>query len=131
MVSCLKRRTHHNHISFVLTKRIAMNGMNEKTQESHECKRQHRLQKQHEQKREGLACETLKSNVNEGWNSAVKRKNLVSKVTGLKREARKHRSDSKPNDSEIPADVSVKQPNQTARRLLDHSEGNTRRHEND
>ena len=33
-----------------------MNGMNEKTPESYECKRQRRLQKQREQRRTTLAC---------------------------------------------------------------------------
>ena len=51
-----------------------------------------------------------KSNASEGCNSAVKP--VVSKVVELrKKEARKHRSDSKPNDSEMPVDISVKQPN--------------------
>ena len=34
-----------------------------------------------------------KSNTTEGSNSAVKRKNVVSKVAGLKKDARKHRND--------------------------------------
>ena len=34
-----------------------------------------------------------KSNANEGFNSTVKRKNVVSEVAGLKKEARKHRND--------------------------------------
>ena len=39
-------------------KRTVMTDMNEKTPESHECKRQLRLQKQHEQRRARLASET-------------------------------------------------------------------------
>ena len=50
----------------------------------------------------------------QGSNSAVKHENVVSKVAGPKKEARKHRSDSKPSDSETPADFSVKQ---TSKRL--------------
>ena len=52
-----------------------------------------------------------KSNANEGCNSAMKRKNVVSIVMGLKKQARKYRRNSDLNGSEIPADVSVKHPN--------------------
>ena len=52
-----------------------------------------------------------KRNTNEGSSSAVKYTNVVSKVAGLKKEARKHRNDWKPNDRDIPADFNVKQPN--------------------
>ena len=45
----------------------------------------------------------------EGCNSSVKRENVLTKVVCLKK-ARKHRSNSKPRDSEMSADVSVKQP---------------------
>ena len=38
-------------------KRTAMNEMNKKTRESHECKRQGRVQKEREQRRTTLACE--------------------------------------------------------------------------
>ena len=84
-----------------------------KSPESHEKKRQLNLQKRREQiKAEQDLPLKQKSNANEGFNSAVKRENVVSNwVAGLKKEARKHRSDSKPNDSTMPADFSVKQPN--------------------
>ena len=88
-------------------KKPVMDGMNEKTPESHEHKRQLRLQKQREQSRARLACETKEQRTSEG----VKRENVVSKVVLLKKQARKHRSDSKLDGSEIPADVSVKQLN--------------------
>ena len=61
-------------------KRSAMNGMTEKTPESHECERQ-RVQMQWEQRRE-----RQKNNAREGLNSAVKRENVVSEVVGLKKE---------------------------------------------
>ena len=48
-----------------------------------------------------------KTNVSKNWTSA----DIVSKVVGLEKQAWKHRSDSEPNDSEMPAGVSVKQPN--------------------
>ena len=48
-----------------------------------------------------------KTNVSKDCNPA----DMVSKVVGLEKQAWKHRSDSKPNDSEMPAGVSVKQPN--------------------
>ena len=48
-----------------------------------------------------------KRNTNEGSSSAVKYTNVVSKVAGLRKEARKHRNDWKPNDSEMPADFNV------------------------
>ena len=51
-----------------------------------------------------------KSNSSEGCTSAVKREKVVSKVVGLK-QARKHRSDSKPSDREMSVDVSIKQSN--------------------
>ena len=57
-----------------------MNGMTEKTPESHECERQ-RVQMQWEQRRE-----RQKNNAREGLNSAVKRGNVVSEVVGLKKE---------------------------------------------
>ena len=50
-----------------------------------------------------------KSNMNEGSDSAVKRENVMSKVAGPKKEGRNHRSDWKPNDSEMPAHLSLKQ----------------------
>ena len=52
-----------------------------------------------------------KSNTSEGSNSAAKHENVVSKVPGLKKQAKKHRSDSKLNGSDMPADVSAKYPN--------------------
>ena len=80
-----------------------------------------------------------KSNVSEGCNSGRRlqlcreaRKRRERSRRGLKKQGRDHRSDSKLNGSEVPADVSVKQQNKvTARRLLDQSEGNARRHEKD
>ena len=48
-----------------------------------------------------------KTNVSKDCNSA----DIVSKVVGLEKQAWKHRSDSKSNDSEMPAGVNVKQPN--------------------
>ena len=88
-----------------------MNGTEEKSPESHEHKRQLRLQKQREQSRARLPLwNKLKSNANEGSNCTLKHENVVSTVAGLKKEARKHRSDSTQNDSEMPADFSVKQP---------------------
>ena len=52
-----------------------------------------------------------KTKASEGSNSTVKREKVVSKIVGLKKKARKHRSDSKLNGREVPADISVKQPN--------------------
>ena len=52
-----------------------------------------------------------KSNANEGFNSTVKHLNVVSKVFLLKKQARKHRSESKLDGFEIPEDVSVKESN--------------------
>ena len=58
------------------------------------------------------------SNVNTGLSDAEKltdnegcRLSLMSRVVGPKKQARKHRSDSNPNDSEMPAELSVKAPN--------------------
>ena len=51
-----------------------------------------------------------KSNASKSCNSAVKRKNVVSKVGGLKKQVRKHGSDPKPSDSEMLAYISVTQP---------------------
>ena len=87
-----------------------MNGANEETPESHEYKPQLRLQKQFEQSRARLPVRQ-KRNASEGSNSTVKREKVVSKIVGLKKKARKHRSDSKLNGREVPADISVKQPN--------------------
>ena len=42
---------------------------------------------------------------------AVKRVKVVSEDFGQKKTTRKHRSKSKFNESEMPADISVKQPN--------------------
>ena len=81
-----------------------MNGLNEKTPESHECKRQLSSLNQVEQD----FPVRQKSNASEGCKSAVI---VKRKVVRLTKQARNHRSDSKPNDSEMPADVSVKQPN--------------------
>ena len=56
------------------------------------------------------------SNVNEGF-SDIERLNdnegrlRLSRVVGPKKQARKHRSDSKPNNSEMPTEFSVKAPN--------------------
>ena len=47
-----------------------------------------------------------KTNTSKGSNFAMKCEKVVSKVVVLKVEARKHRSDSKLNSSEMPADVS-------------------------
>ena len=52
-----------------------------------------------------------KSNTSEGSNSAAKHENVVSKVPGLKKQARKRRSDSQLNGREMPVDVSAKYPN--------------------
>ena len=103
---------------------LVMNGIEEISPESHEHKRQLLLQKRREQSRARLASETKVRNANEGSNSAVKRENVVSKVDGLKKQARKHRSGSKPNDSEMSADFSVKQTNKRLAKLLDQSESN-------
>lgn len=46
-----------------------------------------------------------KSNASEGCNSALKCENVMSKVIGLKKQDRKHRSDSKPSDVEMPAEL--------------------------
>ena len=86
-----------------------MNGTEEKSPESHEHKRQLRLQKQREQSRVRLTSETKEQRERDS-DYALKHENVVSKVAGPKKEVRKHRSDSKPNDSEMPADFSVKQP---------------------
>ena len=56
-----------------------MNGMNEKTPESHECKSQLRVQKQREQSRARLACET-KERAKASTPLTVKRLNVVSEV---------------------------------------------------
>ena len=80
-----------------------MNGMNEKTPESHECK----VFRSSMNKAEQDMPVRQKSNASEG----VKRENVFSKVVLLKKQARKHRSDSKLDGSEIPADVSLKQSN--------------------
>ena len=48
-----------------------------------------------------------KSNASEGFNST----NIASKVVWLEKEARKHLSDSQPNDRDMPADESAKEPN--------------------
>ena len=59
-----------------------------------------------------------KSNTNEGCNSERRlklrreaRKRRAQSSRGLKKQDRKHRRHSKLNGSEVPADVSVKQPN--------------------
>ena len=87
-----------------------MNGMNEKTPESHECKSQLHVQKQREQSRARLACET-KERAKASTPLTVKRLNVVSEVISWQKQARKHRSDSKLDDSEMLADAGVKQPN--------------------
>ena len=83
------------------------------------------------------------SNVNEGfsyieiWKDNEGRLSLIimSRVVGPKKQARKHRSNSKPNDSEMPLEFSVKEPNIEFRayiymfRTKDPNEGNSRRRE--
>ena len=86
-----------------------MNVVNEETPETHEGKRQLRFQKQREQ--DDQKSRKTKDQRERSFNFAVKRENVVSKVFGLKKTTRKYRSDSKLNGSEMPADVSVKQPN--------------------
>ena len=71
-----------------------------------------------------------KSNASEGFNSAVKHENVVSKVVVMKKQLRKHRRDSHLNGSEMPADVSVSNSRTNGWQALDQSEGNARRHEN-
>ena len=66
-----------------------MNGMNEKTQESHEYKRQLRLIKRREQDEQGLSVKQM-SNVNKGFSD-------VGKLTG--------------NEGEMPTKFSVEAPN--------------------
>ena len=56
-----------------------MNGMNKKTPEPHECKSQLRVQKQREQSRARLACET-KERAKASTPLTVKRLNVVSEV---------------------------------------------------
>ena len=68
-----------------------------------------------------------KSKASEGSNSAVKHENVVSKVAGLKKQVRKHRSDSKLDASRRQCQTAE----QTARRLLYQREGNARPHENE
>ena len=51
-----------------------------------------------------------KSNASEDFNFAVEHEDVVSKVVVLKKQARKHRSDSKPNGIDKATDVSVKWP---------------------
>ena len=87
-----------------------MNGMNEKAPESHECERKLRLQRQREQRRARLARET-KEQRQRRLQLRREETDVVSKVVGLKKQARKHRSDSKPSASEMAAYVSAKQPN--------------------
>ena len=53
----------------------------------------------------------LASETKEEREQRLEHENVVSKVFGLNKQVRKHRSDSKLNDSEMPADVSVKHPN--------------------
>ena len=48
-----------NFFKLPLQNLITMNGMNDKTPESHECKGQLRLQKRREQRRTNLVCEKL------------------------------------------------------------------------
>ena len=90
-----------------------MNNVSEKTQESHDCKLQLRFQKGGGGGGGGGRKQDFtvrqKSNANESSNSAVKREDFVSKVVGPKKQARKQRSDSNPDDNAKPRDVSVKQ----------------------
>ena len=76
-----------------------MNVGNEETPESHAGKCQLRLQKRRVQ---------------------LRREENV----GLKKQARKHKSNSKPSDSEMPAEVSIQQP-----QAAGQSECNACRHE--
>ena len=108
-----------------------MNGMNEKAPESHECERKLRLQRQREQRRARLARET-KEQRQRRLQLRREETDVVSKVVGLKKQARKHRSDS--GKAERQGDGSIRQcqtAEQRARRLLDQSEGNACRHENE
>ena len=96
----------------------AINGRNETTPESHECKWQCRLQKLREQWRRWLACEK-KEQCQRRLQLRVIRLQLCQEAQkcreqsrcGLKKQARNHRSDSKLNGRWAPADVSIKQPN--------------------
>ena len=111
-----------------------MNGMNEKTPESHECKRQRRRQKQREQRGTRLACEkkeqrTLRLQERRLQLRREARKRREESRRGLKKQNRKNRSDSKLNGSEVPAGVSVKQPNKSSQ-AAGSKRRYARRHEN-
>ena len=84
--------------------------VNDKRPECHECKRHFRLQKEREQKRT-REHETKRSSC--GRRLQLRREPRKSLWDKEKSQwlVRKHRSDSKLNGSEMPADVSVKQPN--------------------
>ena len=58
-----------------------------------------------------------KSNASESFNSAMKCKNVVSKVVLLKKQARKHRSDSKLDGSEMAVDLPMRQKATRAKAL--------------
>ena len=116
-------------VIFLKQTRTAMNGLNEKTPEAHEFRRKVRLQKQREQSRARLACET---------------KEQLERRLHFRREARKGGEQSRRAETSQEAqkrlkaewqrDVSRRQyqtVEQRARRLLDQSEGNARRHENE
>ena len=93
-----------------------MNRMNKKTPESHECKQQRRLQKQHAQRQTRLACGPKEQCQQRPKERRLQlhceaQKHCEQSRRRLKKQTRKHRSDSRLNGSEMPADVSVKQPN--------------------
>ena len=85
--------------NFFNTKRIAMDVVNKETLELHEGKCQLRLQKSREQRRARIAPEAKEQR--ERKLRLHREQKGVSKVVGLKKKARKHKSDSNPSSSEM------------------------------
>ena len=96
-----------------------MNGLNEKTPESHECKRKVRLQKQVEQNRAKLACETKEQLQREARKGGEQSRRAETSQEVQKRLIGERQRDASRRQYET--------VEQRARRLLDESEGNVRR----